>query len=207
MIINQLKSKEIANILLNINAIKLQPSNLFTWASGKKSPIYCDNRLLLSHVKERKVIVKLFCKTIKKNFKTIDYIAAVATGAIPHGMMIADQLNLPFIYVRSQPKSHGRQNQIEGNLKPKSRVIVIEDLISTGQSSLNAIQAIEASNSSVHGLMSIFTYNFFDPTSISIPYFSLCDYTTLLSVAIQKKLITKQESIMLYNWQKQYKLS
>ncbi|MAQ47651.1 MAG: orotate phosphoribosyltransferase [Flavobacteriales bacterium] len=201
MIINQLKSEKIADILLSINAIKLQPSNFFTWSSGKKSPIYCDNRLLLSHVKERKIIIKLFCETIIKQFESIDYIAGVATGAIPHGMLIADQLNLPFIYVRSQAKSHGRQNQIEGDLKPKSRVIVIEDLISTGKSSLKAIQAIEK-NSTVIGLMSIFTYNFFNPQDLSIPYFSLCDYTTLISVAMQKKLITHTESQVLYDWQK-----
>ena len=202
MIINQLKSEKIADILLSINAIKLQPSNFFTWSSGKKSPIYCDNRLLLSYVKERKIIIKLFCEAIIKQFESIDYIAGVATGAIPHGMLIADQLNLPFIYVRSQAKSHGRQNQIEGDLKPKSRVIVIEDLISTGKSSLKAIQAIEENNSTVIGLMSIFTYNFFNPQGLSIPYFSLCDYTTLISVAMQKKLITYTESQVLYDWQK-----
>jgi len=207
MIINQLKSEKIADILLSINAIKLQPSNFFTWSSGKKSPIYCDNRLLLSYVKERKIIIKLFCEAIIKQFESIDYIAGVATGAIPHGMLIADQLNLPFIYVRSQAKSHGRQNQIEGNLKPKSRVIVIEDLISTGKSSLKAIQAIEENNSTVIGLMSIFTYNFFNPQGLSIPYFSLCDYTTLISVAMQKKLITQTESKVLYDWQKQNELS
>ena len=207
MIINQLKSEQIANILLSINAIKLQPSNFFTWSSGKKSPIYCDNRLLLSYVQERKVIIKLFCEIITEKFKSIDYIAGVATGAIPHGMMIADQLNLPFIYVRSQVKSHGRQNQIEGDLKPQSHVILIEDLISTGQSSLNAIKAIEANHSKVIGLMSIFTYNFFDSKSLSIPYYALCDYDTLISVAMKKKLINNQESNVLYNWQKQYKLS
>ena len=207
MIINQLKSEQIADILLSINAIKLQPSKFFTWSSGKKSPIYCDNRLLLSHVKERKIIIKFFCEIIRKKFSSIDYIAGVATGAIPHGMLIADQLDLPFIYVRGQVKSHGRQNQIEGDLKPKSRVIVIEDLISTGQSSLKAIQAIEKNKSKVLSLMSIFTYNFFDPQSLSIPCFSLCNYATLISVAIQKKLITKTESNMLYDWQKQNELS
>ena len=202
MITNQIKSEQIADILLSINAIKLQPSNFFTWASGKKSPIYCDNRLLLSHVKERKIIVNLFCDVIKQKFKSVDYIAGVATGAIPHGMMIADKLNLPFIYVRGQAKSYGRQNRIEGDLKDNSSVIVIEDLISTGQSSLNAIQAIKEHNSHVKGLLSIFTYDFFNTQNLKIPYFSLCNYPTLVKVAKQKKLITKQDSNVLNNWQK-----
>ena len=155
MVISKYDSEQVAKILLKINAVKLQPSNFFTWSSGKKSPIYCDNRLILSHVHEREFIVQLFCNQIINNFKSIDYIAGVATGAIAHGMLIASKLNLPFIYVRDSAKNHGRQNQIEGNLKKGSNVIVIEDLISTGKSSLKAIEAIKESKSKVIGLGSI----------------------------------------------------
>ena len=204
MITNQIKSEQIADILLHINAIKLQPSDFFTWSSGKKSPIYCDNRVLLSHVKERTIVINLFCDIIKEKFDSVDYIAGVATGAIPHGMMIADKLNLPFVYVRGQAKSHGRQNQIEGDLKLNSNVIVIEDLISTGQSSLNAIQTIEENKSHVQGLLSIFTYDFFDIQNLTIPYYSLCNYPTLINVAKQQKLITEKESHILNNWQKNF---
>ena len=203
MTVNKHDSQKIADILLKINAVKLQPSNFFTWTSGKKSPIYCDNRVILSYVRERKIIIDLFCFYIKKEFNSIDYIAGVATGAIPYGMMIASQLNLPFIYVRDKAKSYGRQNQIEGYLKNKSNVIVIEDLISTGKSSMNAIDAIEKNGSTVCGLMSIFTYNFFNTNKPKITYIPLCDYSTLISVAINKKIITQEENTILKNWHNQ----
>ena len=203
MIIDKNKSIQIAEILLKIHAIKLQPSNFFTWSSGKKSPIYCDNRLLLSYVKERNIVVNQFTKLIKKNYNSIDYIAGVATGAIALGIMVAEQLKLPFIYVRSEAKGHGRKNQIEGQLRKNSNVIVIEDLISTGKSSLKALQAIEKNNAKVIGLISIFTYGFFNPNTISCPYFSLCNYTTLIDYAIQKKLINKTEKELLFKWQKE----
>jgi len=201
MILNIKDSEKVAKILLNINAVKLQPSNFFTWSSGKKSPIYCDNRLILSHVHEREFIVKLFCNQIINNFKSIDYIAGVATGAIAHGMLIASKLNLPFIYVRDSAKSHGRQNQIEGNLKKGSNVIVIEDLISTGKSSLKAIEAIEQSESKVIGLGSIFTYEIFNKDYLNAPCFSLCNYSTLINVAIDNNLINEDEKNILSNWQ------
>ncbi|MAQ31623.1 MAG: orotate phosphoribosyltransferase [Flavobacteriales bacterium] len=201
MILNIKDSEKVAKILLKINAVKLQPSNFFTWSSGKKSPIYCDNRLILSHVHEREFIVKLFCNQIINNFKSIDYIAGVATGAIAHGMLIASKLNLPFIYVRDSAKSHGRQNQIEGNLKKGSNVIVIEDLISTGKSSLKAIEAIEQSESKVIGLGSIFTYEIFNKDYLNVPCFSLCNYSTLINVAIDNNLINEDEKNILSNWQ------
>ena len=201
MIINKQKSAQVAEILLNINAVKLQPSNFFTWTSGKKSPIYCDNRLLLSYVTERKMIRDLFCEYIKQKFSTVDYIAGVATGAIPHGMMVADKLELPFVYIRPEAKEHGRKNQIEGELKPNSNVIVIEDLISTGKSSIKAIEAVQKSGSKVIELISIFTYDFVDNKKFPIPYYSLCNYSTLIEFAIKKKMINATEKEILFKWQ------
>ena len=203
MIFNNRHAETIAEILLNINAVKLQPYNFFTWSSGKKSPIYCDNRVILSHPNERMIIYNLLSQHIKSEFHSINYIAGVATGAIAHGMIIASKLNLPFIYVREKAKKHGRQNQIEGHLIENSNVLVIEDLISTGKSSINAIQAIEEQNSKVHGLISIFTYDFIDVKKMKTPCISLCDYPTLIKVAKKKKLITKEEAEILSNWKKQ----
>ena len=202
MIINKTKSRQIAEILLNINAVKLQPYNFFTWSSGKKSPIYCDNRLLLSHVKERKIITNIFAELIQEKFKSIDYIAGVATGAIAHGMMIAEQLKLPFIYVRSRAKEHGRKNQIEGELRKGSKVLVIEDLISTGQSSLSVIKTIQEQKSYVIGLVSIFDYGFFNSNEINMPFVSLCNYNSLIELAIEKKIINQEQKKILFNWQK-----
>jgi len=204
MIINKHQSKKVAEILLNINAVKLQPSNFFTWSSGKKSPIYCDNRVILSYPKERKLIQNICAQYIEDEFQSIDYIAGVATGAIAHGVMVASQLDLPFIYVRDKAKGHGRQNQIEGKLKRGSKVIVIEDLISTGKSSMNAIKAIEETNSKVHGLISIFTYGFFDNKQLPVPCVSLCDYNTLITVAVDKQIINQEEEKILSNWQQAF---
>jgi orotate phosphoribosyltransferase len=201
MIQNKQDAKQIAEILLNINAVKLQPSNFFTWSSGKKSPIYCDNRVLLSHINERTIIRDLFCKCIRTHFHNVNYIAGVATGAIAHGIMIAEQLNLPFVYVRGEAKGHGRKNQIEGNLIKNSNVLVIEDLISTGGSSLKAIEAIQHHGSNVIGLLSIFTYGFCKMDIENIPFFSLCDYSTLIEVAINSKIIQQNEKNILFEWQ------
>ena len=201
MTINKKDAQEVTQILLNINAIKLQPSNFFTWSSGKKSPIYCDNRILLSHVKERQRIINLLCKYIQKNFESIDYIAGVATGAIAHGIMVAENLKKPFIYVRSKPKKHGRKNQIEGYLKTNKNVVVVEDLISTGKSSLNAIDAIKNNGGNVIGLISIFTYDFFNLNNLNIPYFALSNYSTLINYAIENKIITDKEKEILFTWQ------
>ena len=201
MIINKKDAQEVTQILLNINAIKLQPSNFFTWSSGKKSPIYCDNRILLSHVKERQRGSNLLCKYIQKNFESIDYIAGVATGAIAHGIMVAESLKKPFIYVRAKAKKHGRKNQIEGYLKTNKNVVVVEDLISTGKSSLNAIDAIKNNGGNVIGLISIFTYDFFNLNNLNIPYFALSNYSTLINYAIENKIITDEEKEILFTWQ------
>jgi orotate phosphoribosyltransferase len=204
MILSEKNSEKVAHILLDINAIKLQPNNLFTWSSGKESPIYCDNRLLLSHVKERKEIKKLFCEHITKSFQSADCIAGVATGAIAHGMMVASELEMPFIYIRDKAKGHGRQNKIEGYLKKENNVVVIEDLISTGKSSVRAIQGIQDYGANVKGLLSIFTYNLCQEDSIPVPHISLCNYDTLIKVAIDKKIISNEDRTILYNWHKSY---
>ena len=200
MTIKKQDSEQVAQILLKINAVKLQPNNLFTWSSGKKSPIYCDNRLLLSHVDEREQIINLFCLYINKYFPNIDYIAGVATGAIAHGMMVASKLKLPFIYVREKAKNHGRQNQIEGALKKGSNVIVIEDLISTGKSSINAIRSIQEYGANVNGLLSIFSYEICEEGVFPVEYIALCNYNTLIQYAKKTKIISKKDLEILYEW-------
>ena len=152
--------KNIAERLLRIKAIKLQPNNPFVWASGWKSPIYCDNRKTLSYPSIRTYIKNALVRTIMDIYPDVEVIAGVATGAIAQGALIADELGLPFIYVRSSPKDHGLENLIEGDLKPKQKVVVIEDLISTGGSSLKAVEAIRKDGSEVLGMVAIFTYGF-----------------------------------------------
>lgn len=202
MLINIENSQKVAEILLRINAIKLQPSNFFTWSSGKKSPIYCDNRLILSYVNERNLIGDLFCKYIKQKFPDADYIAGVATGAIAHGMIVASKLDLPFIYVRDKAKGHGKENQIEGYLKEGSNVIVIEDLISTGKSSINAMNAIRKNKANIMSLMSIFTYEIANTTQFNTEYYTLSNYSCLIDLANQKNIINENEKKILTNWRK-----
>lgn len=146
--------------LLQINAIKLSPAKPFTWASGKLSPIYCDNRITLSYPEVRNMICEGFVSKIKANYPDAEAIAGVATGGIAHGMLVADRLGLPFVYVRDKPKGHGRENTVEGYLKQNAKVVVIEDLISTGGSSLKAIDSLREFGAEVLGLLAIFTYNF-----------------------------------------------
>ena len=150
----------LAEKLLKISAIKLQPDNPFTWASGWNSPIYTDNRMTLSYPETRSFIKTELVRTILENFTDVDAVAGVATGAIAQGALVADQLNLPYVYVRSTPKDHGLENLIEGNLKPGQRVVVIEDLISTGSSSLKAVEAIRNAGCEVVGMVALFTYGF-----------------------------------------------
>ena len=150
-----------SEILLKLNAIKLSPNKPFIWASGWKSPIYCDNRIILSHPKSRSSITNFFVEIIKDKYPSVDIIAGVATGAIGIGMLVAQKLNLPFIYVRPEPKKHGRKNQIEGEVSKDKNVVVIEDLISTGKSSLNAADALKDSGAKILGMMGLFTYGFF----------------------------------------------
>ena len=152
--------KQIAELLLQINAIKLSPENPFTWASGWKSPIYCDNRIILSYVKARHQVAQQMSEYIKQNYPTVELIAGVATGAIGIGILVAELLNLPFVYVRPEPKKHGRQNQIEGSVSQNQKTVVIEDLISTGMSSINAVKALRDSGLDVLGMVAIFSYAF-----------------------------------------------
>lgn len=199
-------AKKVAEKLLKIKAIKLQPTMPFTWASGWKSPIYCDNRKTLSYPDIRTYIKEQFCTLIKEQYPDAQVIAGVATGAIAQGALVADELNLPFIYVRSAPKDHGLENLIEGDLKPKQKVVVIEDLISTGSSSLKAVEAIRNDGSEVVGMVAIFTYQFpvaaesFKKHKVELT--TLCDYNTVLEEAVETDYIAHSELETLQEWRK-----
>lgn len=194
---------EVARLLLQINAIKLSPQKPFTWASGLKSPIYCDNRLIASYPKERKLVVDGFVQK-SKGFEPFDMVAGIATGGIPYGALLADRLNLPFLYVRSKAKEHGRQNLVEGELSAGARVLVIEDLISTGGSSLSAVEAIRAEGSKVVGVIAIFTYGFDQAKqafeSADCPLDTLTNYATLLEEALKTNYIQMGDLHTLQEW-------
>lgn len=195
---------ETAELLLKIRAIKLQPQEPFTWASGWKSPIYCDNRLTLSYVAIRNFIRENLSTIIESKYGKPDIIAGVATGAIAIGVLVAQELGIPFIYVRPEPKKHGRKNQIEGHLERGQNVIVIEDLISTGNSSLQAVNALKENGATVKGMVAIFSYGFdfaianFEKAKIDLV--TLSDYTSLLSVASKSDYISDTELQTLKNW-------
>ena len=194
----------IASLLLQIKAIKLSPQSPFTWASGIKSPIYNDNRLSLSYPEVRNAIRDGFAAMIRAHYPDAQRIAGVATGGIAHGMLVADVLNLPFCYVRSAPKAHGLGNMIEGVLNPGEKVLVIEDLISTGGSSLQAIQALREAGAEVIALGAIFTYSF--PTAIEnfaaadCPFFTLTNYPTMLEIATATGYIAESDKESLLRW-------
>ncbi len=195
--------REIARKLLQINAIKLSPQKPFTWASGLKSPIYCDNRTILSFPDTRKLIIQAFINKAQ-DFHNFNYIGGVATAGIPHGALLADRLDLPFIYVRSKAKAHGRQNVIEGHLAPGARVLMIEDLISTGGSSIKAVEAVREAGAVVVGVLAIFTYGFqkavrtFQKADCS--FYTLSDYNHLLAVAIEENYVSESDRVMLMEW-------
>jgi orotate phosphoribosyltransferase len=197
-------AKTIAEYLLQIKAIKLQPSNPFTWASGWKSPIYCDNRKTLSFLEVRSYIRDSFADLIKETYPQTEIIAGVATGAISHGALVADKLGLPFIYVRSGAKEHGLGNQIEGYYKEGQKVVVIEDLISTGGSSLNAVKALKDSGCIVLGMVAIFTYEFKKATeefaAEECQLDTLCTYSMLIETAVKTGYITASDVATLKNW-------
>lgn len=197
---------QVADFLLKIKAVKLQPTDPFTWASGWRSPIYCDNRKILSYPEARNVVAEAFTSAIEDNFPETQVIAGVATGAIAHGVLVAQRMDLPFIYVRSSSKGHGLQNQIEGDFKKGQRVVVIEDLISTGGSSLDAVNALEDAGAEVLGLTSIFTYGFDLAmerlSEAGCRYFSLSDYPTLLKLALEQALISEEQHLELQQWRK-----
>ncbi|MFP9098520.1 orotate phosphoribosyltransferase [Flavobacterium sp. RHBU_24] len=204
MIFNIDTAKKTAELLLQINAIKLNPKNPFTWASGWKSPIYCDNRITLSFPPIRNYIRDEFAKCIEKEYGRPDVIAGVATGAIGIGVLVAEQMGLPFVYVRPEPKKHGRQNQVEGFLQKGQNVVVVEDLISTGKSSLMAVEALKEAGANVKGMFAIFTYGF----DVSVENFkaanvklrTLGNYDTLLDLATAKQYITEAEQETLKEW-------
>ena len=196
-------ASQIANRLLEIKAIKLQPNNPFTWASGLKSPIYCDNRVLLSYPEIRKIVIESL-KQKAELFESFDLIAGVATAGIAHGALLAEAMNKPFIYVRSKAKAHGMQNMIEGYMPENSSVLVIEDLISTGKSSLAACDALIEAGAEIKGVLAIFTYGFQKAKDIfserSIPMDTLSNYRNLLNEAHRINYITEEEKTILNSW-------
>ncbi len=204
MIFNKDTASKTAELLLQINAIKLNPGNPFTWASGWKSPIYCDNRITLSFPPIRNYLKVEFAKNIEKQFGKPDVIAGVATGAIGIGLLVAEVLALPFVYVRPEPKKHGRLNQIEGFLQKGQNVVVIEDLISTGNSSLMAVEALKDAGANVKGMAAIFSYGFNIATEnfkkADVDLFTLSNYEHLLTLAVAKKYITEEEEKTLQEW-------
>jgi len=198
------KAKKIADYLLQIKAIKLQPSTPFTWASGLKSPIYCDNRKTLSYPEVRNFIRDMFGEKVRQLYPETEIIAGVATGAIAHGMLVADLLGLPFIYIRSGAKEHGLGNQIEGDFKNGDKVIVIEDLVSTGGSSLSAVNALREAGCDVLGMLAIFTYGFEKAknafSSARCDLQTLSDYDALVERATETGYISGNELITLKEW-------
>jgi orotate phosphoribosyltransferase len=196
--------QKVAEFLLQIKAIKLQPNNPFTWASGWKSPIYCDNRITLSHPTIRTYIRQKLSILIQEEFGTVDVIAGVATAGIPQGALVAQELGLPFVYVRSKAKEHGTGSLIEGELKEGQRVVVIEDLISTGKSSLQAVEAIRQAGCLVAGLAGIFTYGFDQADEnfrqAKCPYLTLSNYQALITYASEHQMISQSDLALLEKW-------
>ena len=204
MIQNNDRALKVAEFLLQIKAVKLQPSNPFTWSSGWKSPIYCDNRVILSYPNVRTFIRQGITEVISESFNTPELIAGVATGGIPHGALVAQELGLPFVYVRSKAKEHGMGNQVEGVVGAEQNTIVVEDLISTGKSSAKAIHALREAGAQVKGLVSIFTYGFDESEELfkelNCPVYSLCDYNTLVDQALATEYIKKEDYTSLLKW-------
>lgn len=201
---NKENAMEAARCLLDIKAIKLSPENPFTWASGRKSPIYCDNRLTLSYPPIRTYLRQQFVSIVNEMFSNVDVIAGVATGGIAQGVLVAQDLGKPFIYVRPEAKSHGMKNQIEGDVKPGQTVFVIEDLISTGKSSLLAVDALRDAGCDVKGMAAIFTYELevakknFKEKNVALQ--TITNYSTLIEVAIAEKYISEENLESLKKW-------
>jgi orotate phosphoribosyltransferase len=204
MIFNEDIAKETAKLLLQVKAIKLSPQEPFTWTSGIKSPIYCDNRVTLSFPTIRNFIRQQIVHVVGEEFDPVEYIAGVATAGIPHGVLVAQDLGLPFVYVRSQKKRHGLENKIEGRCEEGKSVVVIEDLVSTGKSSLNAVDALRDAGCTVKGMVAIFSYNLdkaaknFEGNDCQL--ITLCDYNTLVSEALESDYITEEDLQLLVRW-------
>lgn len=194
----------LAEKLLKISALKLQPANPFVWASGWNSPIYTDNRSTLSYPEMRSFIKLELSRLIMENFPEVDAVAGVATGAIAQGALVADELNLPYVYVRSTPKDHGLENLIEGDLRPGQKVVVVEDLVSTGKSSLKAVEAIRNAGCEVVGMVALFTYGFpvaeANFAEANVRLLTLSDYNAMLEVALETEYITEDDIETLHNW-------
>ncbi len=196
--------QKVAESLLQIKAIKLQPKKPFTWASGWKSPIYCDNRVALSHPPIRTYIRQKLSELVQEEFGSVEMISGVATAGIPQGVLVAQDLGLPFTYVRTSAKDHGRENLIEGEMVGGQRVVVVEDLVSTGKSSLKAVQALRDAGCNVVGLVSIFTYGFKEAdenfAAAKCRHISLCDYNTLVDFAADHNYIHPADIEVLKQW-------
>ncbi len=199
-------AKKTAELLLKIKAIKLSPNKPFNWASGWKSPIYCDNRVTLSYPPVRNFLRSEIAKIVEREYGKPDVIAGVATGAIAIGVLVAEELGIPFVYVRPEPKKHGRKNQIEGYLESGQNVVVVEDLISTGKSSLNAVDALKESGAVVKGMVAIFSYGFdvaetnFKENNVRLT--TLSNYESLLDLASESSYISEKEMDTLKEWRK-----
>ena len=198
--------KAVAERLLQINAIQLNPEHPFTWTSGWKSPIYCDNRRALGFPAVREFIKSEFCHLIFTRLGDAEVLAGVATAGIPWGAMAADQLKLPYVYVRSKPKEHGLGNQIEGHFEPGQKTVVIEDLFSTGKSSIEAAGVLKKAGADVIGAVAIFDYGFDAAkegfAKANIPYFSLGNYDALIDLAVEKNIVSPKDQDLLLNWRK-----
>lgn len=204
MIYDETIAKQIALLLIEAKAVKLEPNKPFTWASGWKSPIYCDNRVTLSYPLTRKIIAQSFAALCRKHYPSTTLIAGVATGAIAHGILVAEELQLPFAYIRASAKEHGMGNMIEGNVSANDKVLVIEDLISTGMSSLKAVDALKSANAEVLGMAAIFTYGF-EKASLSFKekncnLFTLTNYYFLLEAALETGYISSNDMDSLNSW-------
>ena len=203
-ICNMTNETAVAEKLLQVNAVKLSPDNPYTWASGWKSPIYCDNRKVLSHPYERDFIKSELCSVIFEKFPEVDALAGVATAGIAWGALAADQLKFPYMYVRPKPKEHGMGNQIEGDFSAGQKILVIEDLISTGKSSLQVCEVLKDADMEVVGMVSIFNYGFPQASeafaAAGIPFYSLTNYEILIDLAIQKEIVSPDQLNTLLNW-------
>ena len=198
--------KHFAGKLMQIKALQINPQQPYTWASGWKSPVYCDNRKVLSFPYVRDFVKSELANMVLEQYPDAEVIAGVATAGIPHGTMAADLLKLPFIYVRSKPKEHGMGNQIEGVLQPGQKVVVIEDLVSTGKSSLQAVDAIREAGGEVMGMCALFTYGFDAATeamsAAGVPLHTISNYSALMEVAEEQNLITAEQKVSLEEWRK-----
>lgn len=195
---------KVADMLLTIEAIKLRADNPFTWSSGWKSPIYCDNRISLSYPDIRKFIKEGLTEAIRENFANVEAVAGVATAGIPQGALVAEALNVPFVYVRPKPKDHGMENLIEGRISKGQKVVVVEDLVSTGGSSLKAVEALRKEGAQVLGMVSIFNYGFDIATNnfynADVSLVSLSDFSHLLTIAVQNNYVKENDLVSLKSW-------